>query len=320
MTEQSASVSALVSFLAPQGFDAREKRVAFIDAHHHIWRQADLPWLMGPMQPRIFGPYEAIRRDYPAEEFLADAGADMAASVYVQPNWPVDKALEEVEWVEAEAVRAGIPHAIVSYADLRAPDVGDLLDAQRAASRRLRGVRMQLHWHENELYRFAERPNLADDADFRRGLAALAPRGLLFELQVFAGQMAGAARLAADFPDTQFVLMHCGMPEDLSEDGMATWRRGMALLAECPNVAVKHSGLGTFIHRVDIAHIRAIALATIDCFGVDRCLWGSNFPIEKLWTSYADLLGAWREALNGLSHADRQAVFHDNAARLYDLA
>ncbi len=59
-----------------------------IDAHHHIWRQADLPWLVGPMLPRIFGPYEPIRRDYPIEEFLADiAGSGVVKSVYVQANW-----------------------------------------------------------------------------------------------------------------------------------------------------------------------------------------------------------------------------------------
>ena len=92
-----------------------------IDAHHHIWRQVDLPWLVGPMLPRIFGPYEPIRRDYPIEEYLADiAGADVVESVYVQANWALARAEDEVAWVQTTADATGWPHAIVGYADLLA--------------------------------------------------------------------------------------------------------------------------------------------------------------------------------------------------------
>ena len=79
-----------------------------IDAHHHIWRQADLPWLLGEMQPRIFGPYEAIRRDYLIEEFMEEArAAGVSASVYVQANWPPEDFQLEAEWVKQCADRAG---------------------------------------------------------------------------------------------------------------------------------------------------------------------------------------------------------------------
>jgi predicted TIM-barrel fold metal-dependent hydrolase len=75
-----------------------------VDAHHHIWRRADLPWLEGPMVPRIFGPYEPIRRDYPIGEFLADlAGSGVERSVYVQTNWAKDGAVDEVAWVQGVA-------------------------------------------------------------------------------------------------------------------------------------------------------------------------------------------------------------------------
>lgn len=292
---------------------------AVIDAHHHIWRQADLPWLSGPMQPRIFGPYEAIRRDYPLEEFNADAGPALAASVYVQANWPPARALDEVRWVQSEADRTGQPLAIVGYADLTAPDVDDLLAAQVEAAPRLRGVRMQLHWHANPQYRFAAHADLMDDGDFRRGLARLAAHDLLFELQVFPAQMPAAARLAHDFPALTLVLMHCGMPEDLSPAGLAQWRDGMARLAACDNVAVKLSGLGTFVHELSADLIAEIGGETIALFGPARCLWGSNFPIEKLWTDYASLLAAWQTACAGLAAADRRALFHDTAARLYRL-
>ena len=95
-----------------------------IDAHFHIWRQADLAWLVGPMQPRIFGPYEAIRRDYPMSEYRAEASAaGVEKAVYVQANWPVDKGEAEVAWVESVAVETGWPHGIVGYADMTVADV-----------------------------------------------------------------------------------------------------------------------------------------------------------------------------------------------------
>jgi len=291
----------------------------FVDAHHHIWRQADLPWLNGPMQPRIFGPYDAIRRDYDIEEFRADAGPALAASVYVQANWSLDRALDEVRWVQAVVDRAGQPTAIVGYADLTAPDVDELLAAQCAAAPRLRGVRMQLHWHDNPPYRFAARADLMADIAFRHGFACLARHDLLFELQVFAAQMPAAAALARDHPETTMVLMHCGMPEDLSPTGLARWRDGVAELAACDNVSVKLSGLGTFVHAVDPDLIGEIGRETVALFGAERCLWGSNFPIEKLWTDYTSLRAAWDAAMADLSEPERRCVFHDTATRLYRL-
>lgn len=288
-----------------------------VDAHHHIWRQADLPWLTGPMQPRIFGPYEAIRRDYPIAEFIADCTPHgVTRSVYVQANWPKGEAESEVAYVQREADESGWPHAIVGYADLEVADVRPLLD-RLARYPLLRGIRMQLHWHPNEHYRFAAGPDLADDPVFRRNFARLAEYGLSFELQVFAPQMESAARLAADNPKVTLILQHCGMPEDLSHDGMEEWRAGMKRLAAEKNVVVKLSGLGTFIHENDPDHIARIAHETIGFFGTDRCLYGSNFPIEKIWTDYGSLFRAWHDALRPYGEAGLEAMFHGNAARIY---
>jgi predicted TIM-barrel fold metal-dependent hydrolase len=291
--------------------------IPVIDAHHHIWRQADLPWLSGPMMPRIFGPYELIRRDYPIAEYLADiAGSGVEKSVYVQANWAPGQAEDEVAWVQRTADETGWPHAIIGYADLLAEDVRPALDRLKKY-RLVRGIRMQLHWHENEQYRFAKRPDISDDAQFRRNFAALSDYGLSFDLQVFASQMESAARLAEDFPRTIFILQHAGMLEDLSERGRAVWRSGMAALAGQQNVFSKLSGLGTFIHRNDAQHIAWIVRETVALFGPERCLYGSNFPIEKLWTEYAPLIEAYRSAVAAYSDVEQRAMLHDNAARVY---
>src|SRR4029077_18524028 len=100
-----------------------------VDGHHHIWRQADLPWLTGPMQPRIFGPYEAIRRDYPIREYLDDlAGCGVTQSVYVQTNWAKERFEDEAAFVQQTADAHGFPHAIVAYADMDTGDVRPQLD------------------------------------------------------------------------------------------------------------------------------------------------------------------------------------------------
>src|SRR5262245_20058823 len=213
--------------------------IPIIDAHHHIWRQADLPWLQGPMVPRIFGPYEPIRRDYPIAEFLADiAGTGVEKSVYVQTNWAKSGAVQEVEWVQEVAGEHGWPHAIVGYADLLDDGVAETLKRQ-AHYPLMRGVRMQLHWHQNEMYRFAAAADLMNAARLRRNIRLLADQGWSFDLQVFASQMADAARLAAANRDITFVLQHAGMLEDLSPAGRRSWSEGMERLADQENVVSK---------------------------------------------------------------------------------
>jgi predicted TIM-barrel fold metal-dependent hydrolase len=291
-----------------------------IDAHHHIWRQADLPWLMGPMLPRIFGPYEPLRRDYPIEEFLSDiAGCDLEKSVYVQANWAKERFEVETAWVQKTADETGWPHAIVGYADFTADDVRPQLD-RLAKYPLMRGARMQLHWHENQMYRFAARADLCADPVLRKNVVRLKDYGWSFDLQVFAPQMTGAAELAESCPDVAFILQHAGMLEDLTPKGRDTWRAGMQALAKHRNVYSKLSALGTFIHRNDPDHIAAVVGETVAIFGPDRCLFGSNFPIEKLWTSYAELIAAYRKAAASFSPTDQDAIFRGTAARVYRLS
>ena len=292
-----------------------------IDAHHHIWRLKDLPWLAGPPVPRIFGDYAPLRRDYPVDEFKTEAEPHgVVKSVYVQVNVAPKAEVDEVAWVQSVADASGFPHAIVGYADLAAPDVADTLDRERAAAPRLRGIRQQIHWHEKTLYRFAPRPDVMNDAAWRAGLTEIEKRQLVFELQVFASQMDDAAKLARDFPGVTFVLLHAGMLEDRSPDGWARWRAGMKQLAACPNVVTKLSGLGTFERQCTTALWKPVVEETIALFGAQRCLYGSNFPIEKLWTRYDVLVGVMRECLAGCSAAEQRAIFHDTAARVYALA
>jgi predicted TIM-barrel fold metal-dependent hydrolase len=292
---------------------------AIIDAHHHIWELKRVPWLAGPLQPRIFGEYAALRRDYLAEEFKRDALAQgVTGSVYIQINVAPGNEVAEVEWVQNAADRAGLPSGIVAFADLAAPDVGAVLDRE-LGYRGMRGIRQQIHWHANPQYRFAPRPDLMNDPAWRAGLAEVQKRGLCFDLQVFPGQFADAARLVRDFPDLNFVLLHAGMLEDRSDAGWEQWRRGMRELAACPNLMVKLSGLGTFVRACSAESWRPVVEQTVALFTPQRCIFGSNYPIESLWTGYAQIIETMQECLADLSSSERRLVFHDNAARFYRL-
>jgi predicted TIM-barrel fold metal-dependent hydrolase len=295
------------------------KSVPTIDAHHHIWRLNDLPWLSGPQVPRIFGPYQPICRDYPIDEYRGDiAGCDIVKSIYIQTNWPAGQSYSEARWVQSVSDAPGWPHANVAHADLADPDVGGLIE-RLATLPATRGIRQQLHWHKNPQYRFAPRPDVMNDKEWRRGLGVLAEHGLLFELQIFSSQMMDGAQLARSFPDTVFVLEHAGMLEDMSPRGWQLWREGMMALAQCPNVNVKLSGLGTFVHACRADIVGSIVRETVTMFGADRCLYGSNFPIEKLWTDYKTLCQTFRNAIAQVSEKEQTAILHDTAAQLYRL-
>ena len=167
------------------------------------------------MQPRIFGPYEAIRRDYPMSEYRADASAaGVEKAVYVQANWPVDRAEAEVAWVETVAHETGWPHAIVGYADMTVADVRPALD-RLARYPRVRGVRQQFHWHENPLYRFAADPDLCRDACCPDQCRPIGRLWLVVRPAGFCRPDAGRCRTRPRLSrKSSFVLQHAGMLTD----------------------------------------------------------------------------------------------------------
>lgn len=290
-----------------------------VDAHFHIWRRQDLPWLNGPMVPRIFGPYEPIRRDYSIDEFLADQqGSGVEKAVYVQTNWAPERFEDEVAWVDAIARQTGWPHAIVAYADMAAADVRPQLDRLKAYPL-VRGVRMQLHWHEDPRYRFAPSATQVADPRVSTNIAHLAEYGFSFDLQLFPRQMQDGARLAEAHPQTTFILTHAGMLTDTAPATIGAWHAGLMALAAQPNVFAKLSGLGTFIHRNDPALISRIVSDAIAIFGSHRLMFGSNFPIEKLWTSHSALLGAYRDSMARYAEHQQEDVFWNVAHLVYRL-
>ncbi|MDI7861629.1 amidohydrolase family protein [Rhizobiaceae bacterium n13] len=288
-----------------------------IDSHFHIWRQTDLPWLNGPMVPRIFGPYEPIRRDYPIEEYLADLrDTGVEKAVYVQTNWAKENFEKEVGWVSETASEHGWPHAIVGYADMTVEDVRPQLD-RLIKYPLVRGVRMQLHWHEVPEYRFAPSAAQVVDPVVRKNVARLKDYGYSFDLQLFPAQMRDGARLVAENPETNFILTHCGMLVDRKPGTVAAWQEGLRQFAGLDNFHAKLSGLGTFVHANDPSLIALIIDNAIDTLGSTHLMFGSNFPIEKLWTKYGQVVDAYRAALDSHGATATADIFRNTAERVY---
>ena len=131
--------------------------------------------------------------------------------------------------------------------------------------------------------------------------------------------MAAGADLARSRPETPIVLDHAGMPVDRDEEGIQTWRKGLQQLAAAPNVVVKISGLGATDWNWTVDSLRPFILETIDIFGVDRCMFASNFPVDKLYSDFNTLYAAFYSITDAFSRDEKRMLFHDNAARFYRL-
>jgi len=290
-----------------------------IDSHHHIWKQSDIEWLQGEIQPRIFGDYTSIKKDYLIDDYIEDVlDFGVKKSVYIQCNWPIDKYHEEAKFIDDSYNKSGWPNAFIGYCNLLDPNAPEMLD--RLFDYPLtKGIRMQLHWHEQELYSFASSPDIIEEKIFNNNFEYLAKKDSIFELQVFQSQLNHTKNLLSRFPDTTFVLQHAGMPHDLSNSGWNEWEIFMESLVEHDNVFIKLSGLGTFINKNDPEFISSIIQKVLAIYPSSRCLFGSNFPIEKIWCNYGDIINAYRMATNSLSTSDQINIFHNTASKVYGI-
>jgi predicted TIM-barrel fold metal-dependent hydrolase len=291
-----------------------------VDAHHHLWdlRANHYPWLLDPKTPRVYGDHSPICKDYTLSDYLADMREQpMVKSVHVQADHDFSDPVRETEWLQSVADDpgnpGGYPHAIVAWADLSAPNAADVLEGHcRFAN--MRGIRQALN---GIVTNPARHPNLLADPAWIENLGLLEEHSLSFDLQLFAVQMPDAAAIIARYPRVQFILCHLGLPMDQTPAGLEAWRGGMRLLASLPNVAVKISGFGMFDRKWTVDGIRPLLLETIDMFGAERVMFGSNFPVDGMMATFGRVWSAFLDLTAAFSAAERQMMFHDNAMRFY---
>lgn len=293
-------------------------RLPFIDAHVHLWdlSQLSYPWLTPPfVEDGPNGSVEAIARDYGLDDYLADAsGWDVRGIVHVDAGADPRHALHETRWLQQMADARGLPNGIVAFADLSYPELDALLEAHTAHAN-VRGIRHIANWHRDPKRSYTPR-DFTKDSDWQRGFTRLGHHKLSFDLQVYPGQFSALAGLFEHHPEVPVMINHAGMMLPGEED---EWRMGIARLAALPHVAIKLSGFGFTRRPFHVETARSIILSAIDAFGTDRAMFASDFPTDKLFGGFDQMLSAYFEIVSDFNELERHALFAGNANRLYRL-
>ena len=288
-------------------------KLDFVDAHVHFYDMQHPELFYAHWQPGVPHPtlgwqmQKLAERNYPAEDYIAETrDANVTKAVHVQAAIGSKDPVKETEWLQEAADRTGFPHGIVAHADLRDPDVESVLE-RHCEYPNMRGIR------DFSYGDYLVEPN------FHRGFALLERYSLVSSVSVQWQDMENLRDLAAGFPNVAIVVDHTGSPQERSDEYFENWKRGMAIAAEADNIQCKISGLGTGDNDWTVASIRPYVLHSIEAFGVDRCFFASNWPVDWLWSSYNAVVDAYTEIIADFSHDEQVALFSKNAERLYTL-
>ena len=281
-----------------------------IDTHHHLWDLSvrSQPWLTGDQPWATDEELAPLRRSFTVADLEeVTTGEGVTGTVVVQVLG--DPA--ETADLLAIAGAGGLVKAVVGWADLTAPDVGDQVAAYRGlpGGQRRAGIRHPLLAEPD--------PDWLARPQVRRGLGELAATGgLCFDLTLFSRQLPLAVETARAVPELTFVLDHLGNPpvED-GDDG--SWAAALADLGRLGNVFCKLSGAHTA--PVSAARLRPYYEAALAAFGPSRLMFGSDWPVSALTAPYHEIAGTYRELISDLSAAERDSVLENNARRMYSL-
>ena len=295
--------------------------IPFIDAHAHLWSLNGViryPWLTPPFSSGSSGSVEPIAHDYLLADYLRDAQRwNLKGMVHVDAAAHPEDALAETVWLEEAAATSGLPSAIVAFVPLDDPAVGALLAAQ-AQHTHVRGVRHTVNWHADAARSFTPR-DVTHSEQWQSGFAKIGSHGLSFDLQCYPGQMPELAKLFERHPETPVIIDHLGMPIPSDPDGIAQWNGGLRQLARLDHVFLKISGVGLIYPEWTTERIRPLVLQAIDLFGPERCMFASDFPVDKLFGSFDQHLEAYHTITARFSAEERASMFSENANRIYRL-
>jgi predicted TIM-barrel fold metal-dependent hydrolase len=294
-----------------------------VDAHQHYFdiEAHYYPWLNDrPLRPFRYGDYSSICRTFLPQDYRRLTGHHrIVQTVVIEGEWDPATPAGEVSFVESLAHTEPTLAAMVGQARLDREDATDLLH-QYGNHQLVRGVRHKPTVTSREQWRedFAA-PGSMRDPKWREGYALLAENDLHFELQAPWWHLPEAAELARDFPDVTIVVNHTALPADRSIEGLAGWRDNLALLACEPNVALKISGICIPGQAWPVESNRVVVNDAISIFGVSRCAFASNYPVDGVVNSLSEVLDGFKSIVRYRSRTDRLALFHDNARRIYRL-
>jgi predicted TIM-barrel fold metal-dependent hydrolase len=286
-------------------FELVDTHVHFIDQKHP---RLTFSWLQPDWVHPILGNIDAMKHlVYDAAALEAESRfAGMTKCVNVQAALGTDDPVDETEWLQEMADRTGWPNGIVAYVDLASDDADAQLE-RHGAHANLRGIRD-----------LGEGDYLVDQR-WGRGAALLAERDLVLDLDCRWENMASARELAESLPELVIVLEHAGYPTERSDEYFQNWCAAMTNLARAENVICKISGLGMGDNRWTVDSLRPWVEHSLEVFGVARCCFGTNWPVDRLYSSYDAIVDAYRQLVASLSEAEQRQVLVSNAENVYRL-
>ena len=314
-----------------------EPDLPICDPHHHLWDRSENRYLLDELLSDVGSGHNVV-----STVFME------CMSMYRARGLAAMRPVGETEFVNGIAAmsasglygKSQICASIVGFADLTlGPAVGEVLDAHVSATSRFRGIRHASGWDSDEGIRNSHTnpPEglLAQEA-FREGFVELGVRGLTFDAWLYHTQIPELTDLARAFPDQPIIVDHFGGPLGIGQhDGrreeiFAQWKIDVTELAKCKNVIAKLGGIvmplnGFGFHKRDapptsdeiVDATGEYYLYMIECFGPTRCMFESNFPVDKQSCSYHVLWNAFKKISKDFSDADKAALHHDTAVRVY---
>jgi len=297
--------------------------IKIVDAHHHLWdlnnKDTKYSWLMVTEGEAFFGDYAAIRKNYLLEDYIEDTKSqNIIKSVHVQAEHDDDKPVNETAWLQnlADTHSSKLPNAIVAFADFSKNNVSEILDAHQEY-KNTRGIRQILSYNKDEPKYSHATEDFMKNSSWVENFKHIRNRNLSFDIQIYKHQMEDAVNLANKYNDILFILNHTGEPCYQSKEYIESWEENMKKLAKCENVAAKISGLGMFNPQWTIDSTRIFVEKTIQIFGIERCMFASNFPVDKIFNTFDNYWESFKEITKDYSENDKKLLFSSNAEKFY---
>lgn len=282
----------------------------FVDTHFHLHDMKHPELRYGWLEPNAThgflpdtDPLKAQR--YRIKDYLAEIRfSNVSKAIHVQAAVNTPDPVVETAWLQAFADETGFPQGIVAECHLAQPDAAAVLDRHLRYAN-VRGIRD-----------FGEGRYLVDPA-WRRGFAELALRNLVSCIDTRVELAADLLDLARAFPATTICVDHCAIPMGRDPVSFRRWRNAMTELAQSPNVTMKISGLGMCDPNWTIDSLRPYVLDSIEAFGVGRVVFGTNWPVDRMFSSYPDLVNAYAAIIASFTRDEQVSMFSGNAERIF---
>ena len=282
-----------------------------VDPHVHFYDMEHPDLVYGHWQPGVPHPslgwqiQKLAERNYLAEDYIEETkNIGVSKTVHVQAAIGSSDPVIETRWLQEAADRTGFPNGIIAYADLRNPKVETVL-LEHLEYPNMRGVRDFSY------------DDYLESSDFERGFSLLGKYELLSCMGVSWPEFDKLIRLAKKYPKNQIIVDHTGLPERRDAEYFKEWSYAIQKIGQVENIHCKISGLGMSDHDWTVDSIRPYVLHCIESFGVDRSFFASNWPVDWLWSSFDNLIKAYRSIVSKCSLVDQEKLFSKNAETLH---